>query len=522
MRILVLAPYSRPWDESDAEGSGMNIFIRESCEALVAAGHTVDVCIRKSRPGDQEVFKIRKGLNVHSLKAGLVGKLSRHEVYNALQKSGFSDDLVDRADLVIAHYWISAPWIKAVSGKYHGRILYFSHSHFLNPYREQVDSLHQKAEIGLLGRVTWCAYSSEEFESLSDILPEGRLAMTHPGVENVVGFGDLERTNEVLFVGRKNHAKGYDLFCAVANRFPYLSFVAIGRDEVGDDINTEHVISEDFLELSKLQRRISAARLVVCPSRYEHFGLIPLLALSVGTPVVATNRGGFKDVIISESTGVLCESNVESIANAINLALDKLPIPAQDTKAKEILNKYSWNNWVREIQAVATQTDNLLQTKFLEVSVTPHKTNGAVVWYEKVKLPGSVHVIPVNEDGTYEFIEEDRYDEGVSGKLRVLSGIIEKGESPDQAAIRELKEEIGWETERLVLIWHSMTKGTVEDQRYYFLAENSKKGASIPDTTERIVDTRSIAKEELLKLVQQGVFGESFTAVALLKLCGIL
>jgi hypothetical protein len=40
LKYGILAPYSRPWDNDDVEGSGMNLVIRESCEALAKQGHT--------------------------------------------------------------------------------------------------------------------------------------------------------------------------------------------------------------------------------------------------------------------------------------------------------------------------------------------------------------------------------------------------------------------------------------------------------------------------------------------------
>lgn len=521
MKILVLAPYSRPWDEGDSEGSGMNVFIKESAEALVDAGHEVRVCIRKSRENDPVRQEVKEDLELLFIGAGSAQKMGRHNTYRALEQSVLSEGVMEGVDLVIAHYWLSEPWIQHIAKKYHGRILYFSHSFSLNPYRESFDLLQLKSEMALVPRVTWCAYSEAEFSIMSDVLSDDRVFHIPPGVNLDQNIAKGDRSNEVLFIGRKNKAKGYDLFCDVASSFPDLSFVAIGRQE--KDEKDSRVENVDFLPLPELQARIASARLVVCPSRYEHFGLVPLLSLALGTPVVASNRGGFADVIKVGETGELSEIDTESLKIAIEKCLGTIKLPLEADEINRLLQTYSWQAWVEEVFKIGMKKDNLLKTKFLDVSVTPKDVKGKVVWFEKVSLPGSVHVIPENEDGSYEFIVEDRPQENVTDKVRVLSGVVDEGEDPVQAAYRELSEEIGWHAKEIELLWHSTTTGAVDDHRYYFIARSiDKQGNSTPEDTEVIKSTSPLRKEEILSRVRKGDFGESFTAIALLKLCGIL
>lgn len=49
----------------------------------------------------------------------------------------------------------------------------------------------------------------------------------------------------------------------------------------------------------------------------EHFGIVPLEAMYVGTPVIAVNSGGPTETIVSEETGFLCEPNPEDFAKAM-------------------------------------------------------------------------------------------------------------------------------------------------------------------------------------------------------------
>jgi ADP-ribose pyrophosphatase YjhB (NUDIX family) len=325
-----------------------------------------------------------------------------------------------------------------------------------------------------------------------------------------------QRNNEVLYIARKNSAKGYDLFCTASESYLDYSFVAIGRSEESIDDRVKNV---DFLPLDELREKISEARLVVCPSRYEHFGLVPLLAIGLGTPVVCTNRGGFPD-IVTHNAGAVCEPTVMSLNHAIANVLNRVKAPLEDDVIHDVLHRFSWSTWTKTVIHMGMQKDTLLRTKFMNVRVVPKKVGGRVVWFEHVSLPGSVHIIPKVQD-KYMFVVEDRHDQNQKDKLRMLSGIIEPNESPEDAAIRELHEELGLLANKVTLLWHSESKGAVEDHRYYFIAENFYKDAASPEVTEVIKGTKKYTKAQLRQMVQQGCFGESFTAISLFKLLGV-
>jgi len=57
----------------------------------------------------------------------------------------------------------------------------------------------------------------------------------------------------------------------------------------------------------------SHASAFVCPSIYEPFGIINLEAMACGTPVVATNTGGIKEVVVHGQTGYLVP--IEHVGN---------------------------------------------------------------------------------------------------------------------------------------------------------------------------------------------------------------
>ncbi len=74
----------------------------------------------------------------------------------------------------------------------------------------------------------------------------------------------------------------------------------------------------------------SAMSLCVAPARYEGFGLVPLEAMASAVPVVATQTGCYREVIIPGVSGSLvpCD-DVESLTSALDKLLaapEQLPV----------------------------------------------------------------------------------------------------------------------------------------------------------------------------------------------------
>ena len=515
MRYMVLAPYSRPWDTGDCEGSGMNDFIQQSCEALAKSGNEVDVYVRKSRAFDVDVMVLSTRLRVHFLHAGDATRLSRNEVVQALDSHDFPLSALENVDQIIAHHWISAPWIEAVRSEFGGHILYFAHSSSVNPFRTERNLLHVRSELRIIDKVTWCANSTEEMSYMSGVVHSDSLFLVPPGIAGVSKKPKASdrSSSRVLFIGRKTHSKGFDLFCALPSIFPDFEFVAIGKSS--RNFICDEVQQVEYLKYAELLREISKARLVVCPSRYEHFGLVPLLSICHGVPVVATARGGHTDVISEGVSGFLCNPTENSLVEAFEIASATLPDRIKQEDIARIVTYYSWERWCQDVAKIARKKRCILKTKYLDASVEPRFINGSVVHYESVALPSSVHVLLIEPGDRYRFVIEDRGDKKDMRILRVLSGIVEPSESPRDAVIRELKEELGYEAKSLHLIWHFDKRGSIVDSRYYFQVEASPTGKASQERGEEILGTKVLSREEVVQELDTGTFGYGETALVL-------
>lgn len=103
-----------------------------------------------------------------------------------------------------------------------------------------------------------------------------------------------------------------------------------------------------------------------------------------------------------------------------------------------------------EILSVETQAKSRL---FTIESLDLRFSNGEERTYERMKPVGrhAVMMVPITENGDILLIRE--YAAGTENyELGFPKGLIDPGESPEQAAVRELKEEIGFGSNKLTYL----------------------------------------------------------------------
>ena len=118
----------------------------------------------------------------------------------------------------------------------------------------------------------------------------------------------------MLFLGRVTLQKGPDFFLHAAARvvqsFPRVKFVVAGTGDLWAETIEEcarlglarHVHFTGFLEALEVERIFGMADLYVMPSVSEPFGLAPLEALALDTPVILSRSSGVREVLPSALT----------------------------------------------------------------------------------------------------------------------------------------------------------------------------------------------------------------------------
>jgi glycosyltransferase involved in cell wall biosynthesis len=131
------------------------------------------------------------------------------------------------------------------------------------------------------------------------------------------------RPCRVAYLGRLEPYKRVDVLLRVAARlvprFPDLEIVVIGRGQTRPEL--ERVASElgiadrtrfaGFVSDAERDELVAGARVCVCPSVKEGWGITVIEANAVGTPVVATDAPGLRDAVRHGETGFLAADGDE-------------------------------------------------------------------------------------------------------------------------------------------------------------------------------------------------------------------
>lgn len=132
---------------------------------------------------------------------------------------------------------------------------------------------------------------------------------------------------------------------------------------------------------------------------------------------------------------------------------------------------------------------------------------------EIVEHPNGVAIIPIVDDS---MIMVKQYRKAVDKvMLEIPAGTLEVNEEPKEAALRELKEETGYETEKLKYLMEFYTSpGYCDEKIYLFLASDLKEGVATPELGESVIHEK-YPIEELIKMVSRGEIVDSKTIIAI-------
>jgi ADP-ribose pyrophosphatase len=134
---------------------------------------------------------------------------------------------------------------------------------------------------------------------------------------------------------------------------------------------------------------------------------------------------------------------------------------------------------------------------------------------EVVRLRGSVGVLPVHEDGRLVLVRQYRY--AVDAAVWELpAGRLDPGETAEEAARRELEEEVGLRAGRLeALTVFYTTPGFCDETMHLFRATGLTSVPARPEADERI-EAATFTLPEARDRIRRGEVREGKTLVALL------
>jgi glycosyltransferase involved in cell wall biosynthesis len=153
-----------------------------------------------------------------------------------------------------------------------------------------------------------------------------RIEVQHPGIRRPEAspLPIARRGPNVIYVGRLERYKNVDLLLRavgrVAERVPNVSLQVVGEGsdrarleslatQLGVDQRTRFT---GFIDASERDALLAGARVCVCPSSKEGWGLTVIEANAVGTPNVTSDAPGLRDSVRDDETGFLVAEGDES------------------------------------------------------------------------------------------------------------------------------------------------------------------------------------------------------------------
>jgi glycosyltransferase involved in cell wall biosynthesis len=214
-------------------------------------------------------------------------------------------DAARDADLVHAH-WLPAGWVAARTEKPFVVTLHGTDVMLAERLPAFARAVLRRARV-VIGVSTAIADAARRFGAHdARVIPNGVELPAVAGTETDPPY--------VLFAGRLAKEKGVLELIEAGRGLP---LVVAGDGPLRKRIPQ----ARGFVPRPELERLYDEAAIVACPSRREGFGVTCLEAMAHGKPVIATDVGGLRDLVVHEETGLLIPPRDRK---ALRAALDRL------------------------------------------------------------------------------------------------------------------------------------------------------------------------------------------------------
>lgn len=197
-----------------------------------------------------------------------------------------------------------------------------------------------------------------------EVIPNGiqeEFFTNEPDPEKFLTEWEIDKDKWKLVVGtasRLNFVKGLQNLRTAVKRLPDVLFIFAG----GDDGYLEQlkniyrsspnvIFTERYLPAEEIKNYLASLDLLLLPSLHEPFGIAAIEAMSLGTPVLATNLGGVADVIPEKAGETFDPTNKENWVERIQYyAMNPSKLTKMREAANETAQQYRWHEVMPQIE----------------------------------------------------------------------------------------------------------------------------------------------------------------------------
>ena len=133
-----------------------------------------------------------------------------------------------------------------------------------------------------------------------------------------------------------------------------------------------------------------------------------------------------------------------------------------------------------------------------------------------------VSIVPVTSDGKFVFVRQHRY--GIDAPtLEVPGGIIDAGQSPGEAALRELREETGYGRGKLVSLGAAHPNPALQDNRHHmFLVQDAERVGDPEFDPGEFCEVTTLTREQIRTGMRDGEITHALVLLALARAFDII
>jgi D-inositol-3-phosphate glycosyltransferase len=325
---------------------GMNVYVRELAAELAKRGHAIDIYTKAHQPQHGPPINLGQNVRIIHLETGVDEEMPKLAIYDYIQRLAYGAEDFRKYnqlqyDLIHSHYWLSGLIGKQLQTLW--RVPHAVMFHTLGAVKNSIGIGEHEPELRIESErevISSCdriiASTTKETEYLKKhygaspdkiaVIPCGvNLDLFKPiDKETARQELGLDHQKVILFVGRIDPLKGLEQLLKAltymdGEKSPLLMIVGGDAHSQGqvqalqrlaNELNIEdRVMFAGSVAQSKLPLFYSASDVCAIPSFYESYGMVALESLACGTPIVANNVGGMKNIVHCSEMGRIVNDN---------------------------------------------------------------------------------------------------------------------------------------------------------------------------------------------------------------------